>query len=236
MAKKKKWQNLFRFIQKVTNLRIVFGEDIRCMGWRWGGDGDGGGGWGVVFHILKLLCCYQPDPNKAKICTQSLSQHNKKRNLCVYERTVSNLQLESKTETKKVILHFSPKGIYQIHLFCTVIRFLWVSAKFGTCTVVSVNGTHVEDKMRRFKGECEHFSILSSTCVPCKLTTVQVPNLALTHTRRITVCIASMEFSLLTNSQCTTCIYKICKQHPTQCSDAHFFYNRRSLGAIFCQM
>ncbi len=31
------------------------------------------------------------------------------------------------------------------------------SDKFGTCTVVSVNGTLVEDKMRRFKGECEHF-------------------------------------------------------------------------------
>ncbi len=40
----------------------------------------------------------------------------------------------------------------------TVIRFLWVSAKFGTCTVVSLNGTLVEDKMRRFKGECAHFS------------------------------------------------------------------------------
>ncbi len=33
-----------------------------------------------------------------------------------------------------------------------------VSAKFGTCTVVSVNGTLVEDKMRGFKGECAHFS------------------------------------------------------------------------------
>ncbi len=39
----------------------------------------------------------------------------------------------------------------------TVIRFTWVRAKFGTCTVVSVNGTLVEDKMRRFKGECAHF-------------------------------------------------------------------------------
>ncbi len=44
--------------------------------------------------------------------------------------------------------------IYQ----CTVIRFVWVSAKFGTCTVVSVNGTLVEDKMRRFKGEGAQFS------------------------------------------------------------------------------
>ncbi len=39
----------------------------------------------------------------------------------------------------------------------TVIHFLWVSAKFSTCTVMRVNGTLVEDKMRRFKGECEHF-------------------------------------------------------------------------------
>jgi hypothetical protein len=29
---------------------------------------------------------------------------------------------------------------------CTVIRFVWVSAKFATCTVVSVNGTLVEAK------------------------------------------------------------------------------------------
>jgi hypothetical protein len=35
---------------------------------------------------------------------------------------------------------------------------VWISAKFGTCTVVSVNETLVEDKMRRFKGECAHFS------------------------------------------------------------------------------
>ncbi len=49
--------------------------------------------------------------------------------------------------------------VQKIVLDCgyTVIRFLWVSAKFSTCTVVRVNGTLVEDKMRRFKGECEHF-------------------------------------------------------------------------------
>jgi hypothetical protein len=42
---------------------------------------------------------------------------------------------------------------------CTVNRrFMWVSAKFGTCTVVSVIGTLVEDKMRWFKGEFAHFS------------------------------------------------------------------------------
>ncbi len=40
----------------------------------------------------------------------------------------------------------------------TVIRFVWVSDKFGTCTVVSVNGTLAEDKMRGFKGESAHFS------------------------------------------------------------------------------
>ncbi len=35
--------------------------------------------------------------------------------------------------------------------------FVWVSAKFGTCTAVSINGTLVEDKMGRFKGACAHF-------------------------------------------------------------------------------
>ncbi len=40
----------------------------------------------------------------------------------------------------------------------TVICFVWVSGKFGTCTVVNVNVTLVEDKMLRCKGESAHFS------------------------------------------------------------------------------
>ncbi len=36
---------------------------------------------------------------------------------------------------------------------------------------MSVNGTLVEDKMRRFKGECAHFT-LDSSSVPFTLTTV----------------------------------------------------------------
>ncbi len=39
----------------------------------------------------------------------------------------------------------------------TVIRFLWVRAKLGTCTVVSVNGTLVEAKMCTFTLESMHF-------------------------------------------------------------------------------
>ncbi len=38
----------------------------------------------------------------------------------------------------------------------TVNRFVGVSAKFGTCTVVSVNGTLVKSKNRRFNDECAH--------------------------------------------------------------------------------
>jgi hypothetical protein len=47
-----------------------------------------------------------------------------------------------------------------LSLFCsyTVILSVRVSAKFSTCTAVSVNGTLVEDKMRILKGECAHFS------------------------------------------------------------------------------
>ncbi len=40
----------------------------------------------------------------------------------------------------------------------TVNRFVWVIARFGTCTFVSVNLTLVEDKMLWFQGECAHFS------------------------------------------------------------------------------
>ncbi len=36
---------------------------------------------------------------------------------------------------------------------------MWaVSAKFGTYTVVNVNNILVGNNMRRFKGECAHFS------------------------------------------------------------------------------
>jgi hypothetical protein len=51
------------------------------------------------------------------------------------------------------------QSLFGLHVHSyTVICFVWVSAKFGTCTVVSVNVTLVEDKMRGFKGECAHFS------------------------------------------------------------------------------
>jgi hypothetical protein len=39
----------------------------------------------------------------------------------------------------------------------TVIRFVLVSAKFDSCTVVSVNGTLVEAKMCTFTLESTHF-------------------------------------------------------------------------------
>ncbi len=41
---------------------------------------------------------------------------------------------------------------------CTVIRFVWVSAKFGTCTVVTENGTLVEAKMCSFTLVSTHIS------------------------------------------------------------------------------
>jgi hypothetical protein len=47
-------------------------------------------------------------------------------------------------------------NLYKIYL--TVIRFVWVSANFGSCTVVSVNGTLVEDKMRKLEGANFNFN------------------------------------------------------------------------------
>jgi hypothetical protein len=162
-GKEKKWQNLFRFIQKVTNLRIVFGEDIRCMGWGWG---VGMGGGGEASYFTSWSCCVVTNQTLTRPkYVLSLFLNTIRKEIYVCTSALLAISTVTKSETKEVILHFSPKGMYHIHLFC----------------------------------------------------------------------IASMAYSLRTNSQCTTCIYKICKQHPTVqwCT---FFYNRRSLGAIFCQM
>ncbi len=92
---------------------------------------------------------------------------------------------------KPVSLAF--KSVYMVIFFmgvkavsCTVTCFVWVGAKFATCTVVSVNGTVDEDKMCRFKGECDHSSF-NKCPIYTHPTMVQVTNLILTHTKRITV-------------------------------------------------
>jgi hypothetical protein len=50
------------------------------------------------------------------------------------------------------------KQHFSIHMHI-VFSFVSTSAKLGTCTVVSVNGTLAEDKMSRFKGECAQFNL-----------------------------------------------------------------------------
>jgi hypothetical protein len=47
---------------------------------------------------------------------------------------------------------------FAVWFFHIVIRFVSTSAKFGFCNVVRLKGTLVEDKMRTFKRECDHFS------------------------------------------------------------------------------
>ncbi len=65
-------------------------------------------------------------------------------------------------------------------IFC-VLEIYRISAKFGIGTVVSVNWTLVEAKMFTLK------HILASSGVTVTLAMLHVPNLALTHTKRITV-------------------------------------------------
>ncbi len=69
---------------------------------------------------------------------------------------------------------------------CTVIRFVSTRAKFSICAVVLLNGTLVED--RKSIHSRLNVSILASTSVPFLLMTLQVSNLALTDTKRITLC------------------------------------------------
>ncbi len=48
-------------------------------------------------------------------------------------------------------------------VFNTFIRFVWVSAKFGICTVVGVNETLVEAKMCKFTLESTHIIVNKCT-------------------------------------------------------------------------
>jgi hypothetical protein len=64
----------------------------------------------------------------------------------------------------------------------TFTRFVWVSAKFGTCTVVSVNGTLVEAKMCIITLESTHFIFNK-----CPIYTHDGASAKPTHTKRITV-------------------------------------------------
>ncbi len=80
----------------------------------------------------------------------------------------------------------------------TVIHFLWFSAKFGTCTVVSVNGSLVEAIVHIHPWIYAFYLQLLSNLH--SRTTVQVPNLALTHKKRITVRLFSL---MMFDGMCT---------------------------------
>jgi hypothetical protein len=97
-----------------------------------------------------------------------------------------------------------------------VIRFMWVSAKFGTCTVVvSVNGTLVEAKMCTSTFESTHL-IFTKCPIYSTLTTVQVPNLALVETKRITVqaCCMQLQTKILGNQERMGNIQKMLRYKP----------------------
>jgi hypothetical protein len=67
----------------------------------------------------------------------------------------------------------------------TVIRFVSISAKFGICTIVGLNGTLVKAKIRTW--DHLNVSISASTSVQFRPTMVPMLNLALIETKRITV-------------------------------------------------
>jgi hypothetical protein len=66
--------------------------------------------------------------------------------------------------------------------FCTVIRFDSINAKFGICTVLGLNKTLVAVNIRTYCVPSAYFSFSN-----CPMT-VQLPNLTLIETKRITVC------------------------------------------------
>ncbi len=72
--------------------------------------------------------------------------------------------------------------LYAMH---NVIRSVSISAKFGICSVVGLNGTLVEGKIHTW-GHL-NVRILASKSALFRLRKVQVPNLAKTHTKQFTV-------------------------------------------------
>ncbi len=92
---------------------------------------------------------------------------------------------------------------YLVLLFCTVIRFVSISAKYGICTVVSLNGTLVEVKIRTWELGHLNVYILASTSVPFWPTTMQMPNFALTETKRITLCASHTSLRYLSSKDST---------------------------------
>jgi hypothetical protein len=66
----------------------------------------------------------------------------------------------------------------------TVIRFVSNKAKFGSCTIVGLNGTLGEAKICTLG---TYVRILTSSSVIFRPVMVQMPNLALVETKRITV-------------------------------------------------
>ncbi len=77
------------------------------------------------------------------------------------------------------------------NIHCTVIRFVSTSAKFSICTIVGNNGALVEAKIcSLYIQGSPQVRILTSTSVPLSTTTVQMSNLPLNETKRITVCLS----------------------------------------------
>jgi hypothetical protein len=74
----------------------------------------------------------------------------------------------------------------------TVIRFVSISAKFSIFTVVGLDRTLVEAKIAIFESPSAYFSF--RTGITFRLTTVQMPYLALIENKRITVYVNQISF------------------------------------------
>ncbi len=74
-------------------------------------------------------------------------------------RTVSKKKKKKKNSRYPLWNYWGLLGAWEAFMqVCNVIRFVSTRTKCGTFTVVSVNGTLVEDKMHRFKGVCVHIA------------------------------------------------------------------------------
>jgi hypothetical protein len=97
-------------------------------------------------HLLKIKCG-ESRVNVHILATTSIS----------FTRTTVQVPNLALTHTKRIT-------VYLLYVTNTVIRFVSNSAKFSICTVVGLNGTLFEARVRKF--QCPKSVFLASTSVP----------------------------------------------------------------------
>ncbi len=135
-----------------------------------------------IFHTVKIKTYWRK--NIYWSCLQNSQFYTLKSYFKMFSTTVQQISFNKQTifeDQGQILLHCYPFRVSQCQIWHLHRR--------------ECNGTRVAAKMCTFTLESTYFTV-SSTSVPFTLTTVQVPNLALTHTKWFTVYFSATSIDL----------------------------------------